>query len=135
MLAALVTEYALWLVEFPQGSTGAPTFLGSWSQTGLRAVALLAFILRAHRVRSCARGNGSALKQPRLRETESMSVSDGVSVERIVIELETPGDSRSLFRLRLGNRVVGENLTAVQGHLLVGEILDRITLPRPFAKD
>jgi hypothetical protein len=41
MLAALVTEYALWLVELPQGSTGAPTFLGSWSQTGLRAVALL----------------------------------------------------------------------------------------------
>ncbi len=54
-----------------------------------------------------------------------------MSVERIVIELETPGDSRSLFRLRLDNKVVGENLTAVQTHLLVGEILDRITLPRP----
>jgi hypothetical protein len=54
-----------------------------------------------------------------------------MSVERIVIELETPGDSRSLFRLRLDYKVVGENLTAVQAHLLVGEILDRITLPRP----
>ena len=64
-----------------------------------------------------------------------MSVSDRMSVERIVIELETPGDSRSLFRLRLDNKVVGENLTAVQAHFLVGEILDRITLPRPFTRD
>ena len=64
-----------------------------------------------------------------------MSISDRMSVEQIVIELETPGDSRSLFRLRLDNKVVGENLTAVQTHLLVGEILDRITLPRPFTRD
>jgi hypothetical protein len=64
-----------------------------------------------------------------------MSVSERMSVERIVIELETPGDSRSLFRLRLDNKVVGENLTAAQAHLLVGEILDRITLPRPFTRD
>jgi hypothetical protein len=56
-----------------------------------------------------------------------------MSVERIVIELETPGDSRSLFRLRLDDKVVGEYLTAVQAHLLVGEILDRITLPRSSA--
>jgi hypothetical protein len=60
-----------------------------------------------------------------------MSVSGRISVERIVIELQTPGDSGSLFRLRLDNKVVEENLTAVQTHLLVGEILDRITLPRP----
>jgi hypothetical protein len=58
-----------------------------------------------------------------------------MSVERIIIELETPDDSRSLFRLRLDNKVVGENLTAAQAHLLVGEILDRITLPRPFTRD
>ena len=60
-----------------------------------------------------------------------MSGRDRISVERIVIELETPGDSRSQFRLRLDDKVVGENLTAVQAHILVGEILDRITLPRP----
>ena len=64
-----------------------------------------------------------------------MSVSDRMSVERIVIELETPGNSRSLFRLRLDNKVVGENLTAVQAHLLVGEILERTTLPPPFTRD
>ena len=62
-----------------------------------------------------------------------MSGSERMSVERIILELETPGDSRSLFRLRLDDKVVGENLTAVQAHLLVGEILDRITLPRPSA--
>jgi hypothetical protein len=64
-----------------------------------------------------------------------MSVKGRISVERIVIELQIPGDSGSLFRLRLDNKVVGENLTAVQTHLLVGEILDRITLPRPTQKD
>jgi hypothetical protein len=67
------------------------------------------------------------------RDGKYISGSDKMSVERIVIELETPDDSRSLFRLRLDNKVVGENLTAVQAHLLVGEILDRITLPRPSA--
>jgi hypothetical protein len=64
-----------------------------------------------------------------------MTFGDRMSVERIIIELETPDDSRSLFRLRLENKVVGENLTAAQAHLLVGEILDRITLPRPFTRD
>jgi hypothetical protein len=64
-----------------------------------------------------------------------MSVKGRISVERVVIELQIPGDSGSLFRLRLDNKVVGENLTAVQTHLLVGEILDRITLPRPTQKD
>jgi hypothetical protein len=52
-----------------------------------------------------------------------MSASGRISVERIVIELEIPGDSASLFRLRLDNKVVGENLTAAQTHLLVCEIL------------
>ena len=35
-----------------------------------------------------------------------------------------------MFRLRLDDNVVGENLTAVQAHLWVGEILDRISIPR-----
>jgi hypothetical protein len=56
--------------------------------------------------------------------------NETTKVERIVLELETPGDSRTMFRLLLGNAVVGENLTAVQAHVLVGEILDRITVPR-----
>lgn len=57
-----------------------------------------------------------------------MRANETTKVERIV--LETPGDSRTMFRLLLGNAVVGENLTAVQAHVLVGEILDRITVPR-----
>ena len=51
-------------------------------------------------------------------------------VSRISIELETPGDSRTMFRLRVGDTVVGERLTAVEAHILVGDILDRITLPQ-----
>jgi hypothetical protein len=49
---------------------------------------------------------------------------------RILVELETPGDSRTLFRLLIDDTVVGRGLTAVQAHILVGEVLDRITLPR-----
>jgi hypothetical protein len=64
-----------------------------------------------------------------------MSVSGKISFERIVIKREIPGDTRSLFRLRLDNKVVGENLTPLQTHLLVGEILDQITLSRPTKRD
>ena len=70
---------------------------------------------------SAARRAVEAAPAPQvLGETESMCVGGRISVERIVIELEIPGDSRSLFRLRLDNKVVGENLTAAQIHLLVG---------------
>jgi hypothetical protein len=55
-----------------------------------------------------------------------MGVSGRLSNEQILIELRTPGDSGSLFRFRLDNKVIKENLTAVQTHLLIGEILDRI---------
>jgi hypothetical protein len=59
-----------------------------------------------------------------------MPVSDATRVKRIVVELESPGDSRTMFRLGLDDKIIGENLTAVQAHLLVGEILDRISIPR-----
>jgi hypothetical protein len=52
-------------------------------------------------------------------------------IERIVIETETPGDSRTMFRVRMDDLVIGQNLTAAQAHLIVGEVLDRIALPRP----
>ena len=51
-------------------------------------------------------------------------------VRRIVIELETPGDSRSMFRLSIDDHVIADDLTAVQAHILIGEIFDRITLPK-----
>jgi hypothetical protein len=52
----------------------------------------------------------------------------------IVIEAETPGDSRTMFRLRIDKHIIGEGLTAAQTHLLVGEILDRIAIPKPAKK-
>jgi hypothetical protein len=52
-------------------------------------------------------------------------------VRQIVIEAETPGDSRSMFRLRMDASPIADGLTAVQAHLLVGEILERIALPKP----
>jgi hypothetical protein len=57
-----------------------------------------------------------------------------VMIERIVIESETPGDSRTMFRVRMNDLVIGQNLTAAQAHLIVGEVLDRITVPRPAKK-
>jgi hypothetical protein len=55
-------------------------------------------------------------------------------IERIVIETETPGDSLTMFRVLIDRLVIGENLTAAQAHLIVGEVLDRLTLPRPAKK-
>ena len=48
---------------------------------------------------------------------------------RITIETETPGDFRSMFRLLIDDKVIGEGLSAVQAHILIGDILDRVTVP------
>jgi hypothetical protein len=47
---------------------------------------------------------------------------------RITIEPEAPGDSRALFRLLVGEKVVAEGMTAAQIHILVGDILEKMTL-------
>jgi hypothetical protein len=51
-------------------------------------------------------------------------------LRQIVIEAETPGDSRTMFRLRIDANLIAEDLTTAQAHLLVGEILERIALPK-----
>ena len=56
----------------------------------------------------------------------------------IGIEAELAGDSRTMFRLRVNGRIVGESLTAAQAHLLVGDVLERIVLPNkkgPWASE
>ncbi len=55
---------------------------------------------------------------------------EGSMVRQIAIELETPGDSRTMFRLRIDGTPIADNLTAAKAHVLVGEILERITLPK-----
>ncbi|HME85067.1 MAG TPA: hypothetical protein VKG91_11090 [Roseiarcus sp.] len=50
-------------------------------------------------------------------------------VRQIVIELETPGDSRTMFRLRIDASLIANDLTAAQAHVLAGEILELITMP------
>ena len=57
----------------------------------------------------------------------------GPMVRQITIELETPGDSRTMFRLRIDGSLIADDLPAAQAHLLVGEILERITLPKSSA--
>jgi hypothetical protein len=47
----------------------------------------------------------------------------------IVIQSERPGDSTTLFRLMLGQKLIAKNMTAVQVHILVGEILERLVRP------
>jgi hypothetical protein len=49
--------------------------------------------------------------------------------DRITIETETLGDYRSMFRLLIDDKVIGQGLTAVQAHILIGDILDRVTVP------
>jgi hypothetical protein len=49
---------------------------------------------------------------------------------RIIIEPEEPGNSRALFRLLVGEKVVAEGMTAAQIHILVGDILEKMTLQK-----
>ncbi len=51
--------------------------------------------------------------------------------ERIVIEAEKSGDSRSLFRLQVDGHLIGEGLRVGQVQLLLRELLDRINPRRP----
>ena len=53
-------------------------------------------------------------------------------LRQIVVEAETPGDSRTMFRLRIDANLIAEDLTTAQAHLLVDEILERIALPKPL---
>ena len=47
----------------------------------------------------------------------------------IVIQSETPGASTTMFRVAIGEKVVAEHLTAVQAHILIGDILERLARP------
>jgi hypothetical protein len=49
---------------------------------------------------------------------------------RVTFEAQSPGDSGSMFRLLIDEKVVGENLTAAQLHILLGEILRMVALPK-----
>jgi hypothetical protein len=42
-------------------------------------------------------------------------------MRQIVIEAQTPGDSRTMFRLRIDKDLIAEGLTAVQAHILVAK--------------
>lgn len=48
----------------------------------------------------------------------------------ISVEAESPEDSATMFSLRIDDLIVGRGLTAAQAHLLVGEILERVVLPK-----
>jgi hypothetical protein len=65
--------------------------------------------------------------------TDNISVpgSERTMVNQIVVEAETPDDSRTTYRLRVDANLIAEGLTAVQAQFLFGEIVDRIDPPRP----
>ena len=47
---------------------------------------------------------------------------------QILIEAETPGDLRTTLRLSIDANVIAEKLTALQAHLLVWEVIERIAV-------
>ena len=75
------------------------------------------------RSREHRRGEGN-------RRSSDASAGRGPMVRQIVIELEAPGDSRTMFRLRIDESLVADDLTAAQAHVLIGEIFERITFPK-----
>lgn len=57
-------------------------------------------------------------------------------MRQIVIEAETPDNSRTMFRLRLDESVTAEGLTSAQAQIAVGEILEEIiTMQQPEFPD
>ena len=50
---------------------------------------------------------------------------------KIILEPETADDNRTMFRLRIDAKLIGAGLTAVQAHVLIGEILERIVRGKP----
>ncbi len=55
-------------------------------------------------------------------------------LRRIVFEAESLDDSQTMFRLLVDDSLIARGLTAVQAHILVGEIFERISLPMPVGK-
>ena len=51
----------------------------------------------------------------------------------IVIQSETPGASTTMFRIVIADKVIAEQLTAVQAHILIGDILERWVNPAGVA--
>jgi hypothetical protein len=54
--------------------------------------------------------------------------------ERIVIEAERSGDSRTLFRLQVDGHLIRKGLTVGHVQVLLRELLDRISPPSPHTK-
>jgi hypothetical protein len=54
----------------------------------------------------------------------------GSTAMRIIIETETPNESRTMFRVLVDQNTVGKGLTAVQAQLVTAEIIERLVLPR-----
>jgi hypothetical protein len=54
--------------------------------------------------------------------------------ERIVIEAETPGDSRSLFQIQVDGLLIGKALTMGQVQVLLREVVDRINPRRTYMR-
>jgi hypothetical protein len=60
----------------------------------------------------------------------SASAAQGYPTANIVVEPESPGNPRSLFRIYAFGRIYEEGLTAAQTHVLVGDFLETLILPR-----
>ncbi len=63
---------------------------------------------------------GSTLREERRSLSDRSWRGELVVVRQIVIEAETPCDSRTMFRLRMDASAIADGLTAVQVHVLVG---------------
>jgi hypothetical protein len=50
-----------------------------------------------------------------------------------VIEAELPGDSQTMFRLRVDGSVIAHGVTEAQAQLLIAEILERLEPSRSGA--
>jgi hypothetical protein len=53
---------------------------------------------------------------------------------KIIVEQESPGNPRTLFRVMMYGNVFAEGLTAAQAHVIVGDILETLVLPQHLSQ-
>jgi hypothetical protein len=65
----------------------------------------------------------------RSRNEASARTTQGYPTANIIVEPESPGNPRSLFRVYAFGRIYEEGLTAAQAQVLVGDFLETLILP------
>jgi hypothetical protein len=69
------------------------------------------------------------LQAPRKNLAWSSEVVMDRRADDIIIQTESPGAPRTLFRIAIGDKIIAEDMTVGQAYMLAGDILERLVRP------